>query len=128
VEHTGCITCHNGATVGGGMFQKLGLVKPYPVEDAGRFGVTGNEQDRQVFKVPSLRNVAETGPWFHDGSIRELDRAIRIMAEHQLGRTLDDGQVASIRTFLGSLTGRVDEAYAARPELPASGPRTPGPR
>jgi cytochrome c peroxidase len=124
---TGCITCHTGSTVGGQMYQKLGLVKPYETEDLGRFKVTGQETDRYVFKVPSLRNVARTGPYFHDGSIKTLDQAIRLMAEHQLGKTLDDARVASIRTFLESLTGDIDEAYVARPELPPSGPDTPGP-
>lgn len=115
---TGCITCHLGSTVGGRMFQKLGLVKPYPTEDAGRFEVTGRESDRGVFKVPSLRNVAKTGPWFHDGSVTELSEAIRIMAEHQLGKTLDDQQVADIAAFLDSLTGTLDPKLAAAPTLP----------
>ncbi len=123
----GCITCHVGPAVGGTLFQKLGLVEAYPTEDAGRFDVTGNEADRQVFKVPALRNVAKTGPYFHDGSISSLDEAIRIMARHQLGRTLSGEEVASIRAFLESLTGEVDAAYTARPELPASGPDTPAP-
>ena len=109
------------------MFQKLGLVKPYGTEDAGRFEVTGNEADRGVFKVPSLRNVAQTGPYFHDGSIETLDNAIRLMAEHQLGKTLTPDQVKSIRAFLGSLTGKIDPRYTAAPKLPESGPKTPKP-
>lgn len=125
---TGCITCHNGATVGGRMFQKLGLVEAYPTQDTGRERVTGNPADRYVFKVPSLRNVAKTGPWFHDGSIGSLDEAIRLMGRHQLGKQLGDGEVASIRAFLESLTGEVEQGYVAKPELPASGPTTPGPR
>jgi cytochrome c peroxidase len=115
---TGCITCHNGATVGGRMFQKLGLVEPYPTKDIGREKVTGNEADRYFFKVPMLRNVAKTGPWFHDGSIQNLDDAIRLMAKHQLGKQLGTGEIASIRAFLESLTGRVDAAFVAKPELP----------
>ena len=115
---TGCITCHVGPTVGGRMFQKLGLVKPYETEDQGRFEVTGNESDRGVFKVPSLRNVAKTGPWFHDGSITDLSDAIGIMAEHQLGKTLGDGQIADIEAFLGSLTGTLAPELAAAPTLP----------
>lgn len=125
--NTGCITCHMGPTVGGTLYRKLGQVKPYATQDPGRFKVTGKEEDRQVFKVPSLRNVAKTGPWFHDGSIRELDQAIRLMAEHQLGVSLDDARVRSIRTFLESLTGEIDAAYVAPPQLPASGPDTPAP-
>ena len=123
----GCITCHVGPTTGGTTFQKLGAVKPYPTEDTGRFKLTNNEADRFVFKVPSLRNVAETGPWFHDGSVTSLDDAIRKMGEHQLGRTLTPEEVASIRSFLESLTGTVDAAYVAKPELPESGPTTPAP-
>jgi len=123
----GCITCHIGPAVGGRTFQKLGLVKPYETADAGRFDVTGRESDRGVFKVPSLRNVARTGPWFHDGSISELSEAIRLMAEHQLGKSLEAGQIADIEAFLGTLTGTVPSALAAAPELPASGPETPAP-
>lgn len=124
---TGCTTCHRGAAVGGGMYMKLGLVKPYPVDDPGRFKVTGDEKDMHVFKVPSLRNVTETAPYFHNGSLTDLDQVIHIMAEYQLGKQLSDTDVASIHAFLGSLKGRIDESYIARPELPESGPDTPGP-
>ncbi len=123
----GCISCHVGPTVGGTLFQKLGLVKPYPTKDTGRFEVTGNEADRFVFKVPSLRNVARTAPYFHDGSIATLDDAIRTMGQYQLGRSFTDAETASIRAFLGSLTGDVDATYIARPTLPESGASTPGP-
>jgi cytochrome c peroxidase len=102
-------------------------VKPYDTEDPGRFAVTGDEADRFVFKVPSLRNVAMTGPYFHDGSIASLQQVIRLMAEHQLGIALSDEQVARIETFLGTLTGTVDPEYIATPELPESGPDTPAP-
>ena len=124
---TGCISCHNGPAVGGGSYQKLGAIKPYPTKDLGRFEVTGEKADRYVFKVPSLRNVDRTGPWLHDGSVESLDRMIRIMAEHQLGRSLSDDDVAAIALFLGSLTGEVDVAYTAAPKLPESGPDTPAP-
>lgn len=124
---TGCITCHAGPGVGGGMFRKLGLVKAYGTEDPGRFAVTGKETDRNVFKVPSLRNVAQTAPYFHDGSIESLDEAIRIMAEHQLGVELSADRTRLIKIFLGTLTGRIDPLYTARPELPESGPNTPAP-
>ncbi len=123
----GCASCHMGPAVGGSFFRKLGLVFPYETEDPGREKVTGEASDRHVFKVPSLRNVAETGPWFHDGSIESLDEAVRLMAYHQLGRKLDDQQVSGIVVFLESLTGEVDEAYVARPELPPSGANTPAP-
>jgi cytochrome c peroxidase len=123
----GCVTCHLGPAIGGIHYRKLGLVKPYGTDDVGRFQVTGNEADRQVFKVPSLRNVTQTAPYFHDGSIEKLEDAIRIMGEHQLGRTLSKQEIASIRTFLRSLTGSVDPRYIAKPKLPESGPETPGP-
>jgi len=124
---TGCTTCHQGVGVGGGMYQKLGLVRPYPTQDEGRAAVTHNEADKYFFKVPSLRNVAQTGPYFHDGHIATLDDAIRTMGLHQLGRALSVDDVRSIRTFLESLTGKVDTAYIAKPEMPASGPTTPKP-
>jgi len=101
---TGCIACHNGATLGGMMFQKLGLVKPYPTKDMGRFELTKNESDKMMFKVPSLRNVAKTGPYFHDGSVKTLDEAVSKMAEYQLGKQLTPEQVKEIVTFLNSLT------------------------
>jgi cytochrome c peroxidase len=103
---TGCIACHNGATLGGNSFQKLGLVKPYPTKDLGRFEVTKNEADKMVFKVPSLRNVAKTGPYFHDGSVKTLEEAVSIMAQHQLGKQLTPEQVKDIVTFLNSLTAK----------------------
>jgi len=123
----GCTTCHMGANLGGTLYQKLGLVEPYETEDTGRQQVTGNEADKYFFKVPSLRNVAETGPWLHDGSITDLGEMVRIMARHQLGRQLDDEQVRLLVAFLESLTGRIDEGYVAQPTLPASGADTPGP-
>ena len=98
-----------------------------PTDDPGRFAVTGEEADRHVFKVPSLRNVYKTGPYFHDGSIDSVEAAIRIMGEHQLGRTLSDEQVHSIAAFLKSLTGGINPVYIAKPVMPASGPDTPPP-
>ncbi|MCP4002821.1 MAG: c-type cytochrome [bacterium] len=124
---TGCPTCHMGAAFGGTLYQRLGAMKPYPTEDQGRFEVTGSEADRFVFKVPSLRNIAQTGPYFHDGSVGTLEQAVSIMAEYQLGKTLTPEQDASIRSFLESLTGEVDAAYIAMPVLPKSGPTTPAP-
>lgn len=103
---TGCVACHNGATLGGNSFQKLGLVKPYPTKDLGRFEVTKNEADKLMFKVPSLRNVAKTGPYFHDGSVKTLEQAVSIMAEHQLGKQLTPDQVTEIVTFLNALTAK----------------------
>ncbi len=123
----GCIACHQGAAIGGGLYQKLGVIKPYPTEDPGRVEITGNEADRQVFKVPSLRNITKTAPYLHDGSIQRLDEMIRIMAEYQLGIPVDDAQVSAIHAFLGSLTGTVDAELIAKPTLLPSGPDTPAP-
>ena len=123
---TGCAGCHNGPNLGGTMLQKFGVVKDYWLEtgsakpDAGRFAVTKKEEDRYVFRVPMLRNVAKTAPYFHDGSVAELDRAVRIMASVQLGRALDDAAVRELVAFLESLTGEVPANYAPpgrRPEL-----------
>jgi cytochrome c peroxidase len=86
------------------MYQKLGVVKPYATKDQGRFEQTKNESDKFVFKVPSLRNVAKTGPYFHDGSIKTLPEAVSLMAEYQLGKKLESQQVADIVTFLNALT------------------------
>jgi cytochrome c peroxidase len=115
---TGCTTCHNGPAVGGRMYQKLGLVNAYDTADTGRYKVTGEEADKYVFKVPSLRNIARTGPYFHDGSVATLPEAIRLMGWHQLGRKLSDAEIASIQTFLESLTGRIPTEYVAKPEMP----------
>jgi len=104
---TGCGACHNGVTVGGGMYQKLGLVMPYQTTDLGRFSITKNEADRFVFKVPSLRNSEKTAPYFHDGSVATLEEAVRLMGKHQLGRDLNQEDTASIVTFLRSLTGKL---------------------
>src|SRR5262249_59454618 len=107
---TGCTTCHNGVGVGGRMYQKLGLVRAYPTQDEGRAAVTHDPADRQFFKVPSLRNVAKTAPYFHDGSLATLDETIRTMAAIQLGRDLGDDQGRGIHAFLDSLTGTLDPA------------------
>lgn len=125
---TGCTTCHAGAYLGGQMFQKAGLVKPWPNQkDPGRFEVTKNEADRMLFKVPSLRNVAKTGPYFHDGSVTRLDEAVKMMASHQLGRELSDADARTIVAFLESLTGDIPPAWREAPKLPPSGPDTPKP-
>jgi len=121
----GCPTCHMTATVGGQMFQKLGLVNPYETKDLGRYEVTKKDTDKYFFKVPSLRNVDKTGPYFHDGSVKSLDEAIRLMAWHQLGKKLEPADVQSIATFLRALTGTPDASYIAKPELLPAGPDTP---
>jgi cytochrome c peroxidase len=126
--NTGCLTCHQGTYLGGQMYQKVGLVEPWPnQEDLGRYEVTGKEEDKMKFKVPSLRNILKTGPYFHDGSVEDLDKAILMMAKHQLGRQLGDSQVEQIKAFFSALTGEIPEDYIEKPELPESGPDTPEP-
>jgi cytochrome c peroxidase len=124
---TGCTTCHTGVTVGGSMYQKLGLAKPWdrPITDSGRKAITKQDVDNLMFKVPSLRNVAKTGPYFHDGSIATLDEAVTLMAKYQLGKELKADEVKSIVTFLGALTGELPKITP--PALPPSSPKTPKP-
>ncbi len=125
---TGCQWCHYGPYVGGAVYQKLGVVKPWPNQtDQGRYQVTKDEIEKMVFKVPSLRNIKETGPYFHDGSVSTLDKAIRNMAIHQRGVTLTNAQVKSIETWMGSLTGQLPMSYIKPPELPKSTSQTPQP-
>lgn len=125
---SGCQWCHSGPYVGGAVYQKLGVMKPWPDEtDQGRYQVTKDELDKMVFKVPSLRNIEKTGPYFHDGSVATLDQAIRNMAVHQRGVTLTDAQVKSIETWLDSLTGEPHQSYIKPPELPKSSAETPLP-
>jgi cytochrome c peroxidase len=114
----GCIACHQGVNVGGNMFQKLGVMRDYfatrrPLShaDMGRFNVTGKESDRHFFKVPSLRNIELTGPYFHDGSAKTLDDAVRIMINFQLGQTVDDGDVKLVVAFLKTLTGQTEAEH-----------------
>ena len=104
---TGCTTCHMGKTVGGQMYNKLGLIHPYETKDTGRFQVTKDKTDEYFFKVPSLLNVEKTGPYLHDGSISTLEETVRIMAWHQVDKKIDDEKVASIVAFLKSLTGEL---------------------
>jgi cytochrome c peroxidase len=125
----GCQTCHAGALLGGNMYQKIGLLKPYPdTSDPGRQKVTNSESDKMMFKVPSLRNVEKTAPFFHNGKVPKLEQAVAQMADYQLGRQLKDEEVAAIVTFLKTLTGTVPESYIQKPELPKSTAKTPKPQ
>ena len=110
----GCASCHQGTNVGGNMFQKFGVLGDYFSDrgniteaDLGRFNVTGVESDRYVFRVPSLRNVALTPPYFHDGSAQTLKEAIEIMVKYQLGRPIPAIDIKQIAEFLETLTGEV---------------------
>ncbi|MFW9267561.1 c-type cytochrome [Pseudomonas sp. D2-30] len=108
----GCIACHQGVNIGGNMFQKFGVMGDYIQDrgnptraDEGRFNVTGDEADRQVFKVPSLRNVAVTAPYFHGGSAQTLEQAVKVMFKYQLGREPQKNDTELIVEFLKTLTG-----------------------
>ena len=115
--NVGCMVCHTGVLLGGSMFERAGAVEPWPNQtDRGREQVTGLEGDRLMFKVPTLRNVEKTAPYFHDGSMPTLDGAVRTMGKHQLGLDLTDEETASIVTWLKSLTGAVPGELTA-PEL-----------
>jgi len=124
----GCQSCHAGAYLGGEVYQKLGAVKPYPdTSDAGRQAVTKEESGRLVFKVPLLRNIDRTGPYFHTGKVATLEEAVKEMAEYQLGKQPPDDEIASIVTFVKTLTGEIPAEYIEPPELPKSTAKTPKP-
>jgi cytochrome c peroxidase len=107
-----CTACHRGAYLGGDMFQPAGVVEPWPAQnDSGRYAVTQQRGDRFVFKVPSLRNIERTAPYFHDGQVATLDEAVRWMARHQVGRELRDAEVTAIVQWLGALTGTIPQDY-----------------
>jgi cytochrome c peroxidase len=122
----GCITCHNGIGVGGGSYQKFGVVKPYPdTKTLGRYNVTQKESDKYFFKVPLLRNIALTAPYFHDASTWDLSEAVNIMAEYQLGAKLLEDETQNIVAFLKTLTG--EQPSITYPILPPSTNDTPKP-
>ena len=130
----GCITCHTGALPGGNMYQKFGLFGNYWEYtssnriDSGRYVETKNEADVFMFKVPSLRNITLTYPYFHDGAVWSLDTAVWIMGKVQLGKDLSPDQIQDITAFLGSLSGEIPEAAMRLPALPPSSDQTPLPR
>lgn len=122
----GCMGCHTGPQVGGTMFQKAGAVRPWPNQkDEGRAAITKSPADRLVFKVPTLKNVVNTAPYFHDGSAPTLAVAIAMMGRHQLGVELSEDEVNAIAAWMGSMTGRLDPAYTAQPAMPRSGAGIP---
>ena len=125
---SGCLACHTGALLGGHMYQKVGTAKPWPNQkDQGRAQVTKQDADKMMFKVPSLRNVGQTAPYFHDGSAKTLEEAILMMGRHQLGRELPKEDVELIAAWLHSLTGSLPKEYIKEPALPPSTPATPKP-
>jgi cytochrome c peroxidase len=117
--NVGCMVCHTGEFLGGTSYQRVGAVEAWPNQnDPGRFKVTNNAADRMMFKVPTLRNIAKTAPYFHDGSAKTLPEAVRMMGKHQLGLELSDAEVSSIVAWLGALTGELPKEYIATPKLP----------
>lgn len=126
-KNTGCVACHNGEAVGGNSMQKMGLVEPYVTKNPaeGIAGLTGKDADRMRFKVPTLRNVELTYPYFHDGAYWKLEDAVDVMARLQLGRKLNHEEVGQIVAFLKTLTG--DQPDFKLPILPPSSTDTPHP-
>ena len=126
-KSTGCVSCHNGPAVGGNMYQKFGIVKAYNKNDKnlGRYAVTKKESDKFVYKVPTLRNIEFTYPYFHDGSVWNLGEAVKIMADVQLGKKLKNSEVDAIVAFLKTLSG--DRPQITLPLLPPNSAETPNP-
>ncbi|MCQ4309752.1 cytochrome-c peroxidase [Pseudomonas stutzeri] len=126
----GCIACHNGVNVGGQSYFPFGVIKKpgaeiLPEDDKGRFAVTNTAADEYVFRAAPLRNIALTPPYFHSGEVWDLEQAVAIMGDSQLGRQLKDDEVKAITAFLHSLTGELPQV--AYPLLPASTATTPKP-
>lgn len=119
----GCIQCHSGVTLGGSSFQKFGVYGDYrthtgtPCEDEGRKKETKQEADKDFFKVPGLRNIEKTAPYFHNGCVADLPQTVKIMAKAQLNQDLSDAQVTGIVTFLKALTADVPEDAKKIPEV-----------
>ncbi|WP_292414252.1 MULTISPECIES: cytochrome-c peroxidase [unclassified Methylophaga] len=126
-KQIGCVACHNGEAVGGSSFQRMGIMEPYQTENPaeGRIAVTGKDADRFSFKVPTLRNVELTYPYFHDGAYWKLEDAVDVMARLQLGQELKEQDIKNITAFLKTLTG--DQPQFAIPQLPPSTANTPVP-
>ncbi len=127
-KKSGCVSCHYGTSVGGGTFHKMGMVAEYNTKNPseGRKGVTGKEEDRRMFKVPNLRNIELTYPYFHDGGAATLSQAVETMGRIQLGKKFTDEENAKIVAFLKSLTG--EQPSFTLPMLPPSSDKTPPPK
>ena len=116
----GCVSCHQGINVGGNMYQKFGAMRDMApgasmALDPGRYEVTGREADRHMFRVPGLRNVALTAPYFHNGSVATLDEAVDAMFKYQLGRSAPAGDKELILRFLHTLSGEQIPPPGAKP-------------
>ena len=103
----GCILCHHGINIGGNLYNRFGIYTESNSSRLGRYEVTKNIEDKFVFKVPSLRNVALTSPYMHDGRAKTLKEAVEIMTEYQLGRYMKDGEIDDIVEFLKTLNGQI---------------------
>lgn len=128
MKSTGCFTCHSGSNFAGprlptgtGFYMKFPTFsgsefeKKYDLlKDEGRFAVTKNESDKHFYRVPTLRNISETAPYFHNGSVATLDEAVRVMAKTQLNKELKDEEVKAVAAFLGTLTGEKPQIQAPR--------------
>lgn len=127
-KSSGCVACHNGTAAGGTTFQKMGVVEPYKTDNPaeGRSAVTGKDADRFNFKVPTLRNVELTYPYFHDGAAWSLEDAVNTMGRIQLGKKFAPDENAQIVAFLKTLTG--DQPSFGLPILPPSTANTPQPK
>ncbi len=112
----GCITCHNGVNLGGNSYQKFGLIKELKRDKntADLYSITKKEEDKNVFKVPTLRNIALTAPYFHNGSVKSLKEAINMMAEYNLGFELKKDEIEALEAFLKTLTGEKPEILKER--------------
>jgi len=121
---TGCNTCHNGPLLGGNQFHRFGVYKPYweatksEKIDKGVADLTNEELDEYMFKVPSLRNITEKYPYFHDGSVKDLKEAVKIMADIQLDYKMNGEEVKNVMVFMRSLKGEVPEKYKQNPLTP----------
>ncbi|GIV43347.1 MAG: cytochrome-c peroxidase [Bacteroidia bacterium] len=119
----GCTQCHTGALLGGNQFQKFGVYANYWEHtgskkiDEGKYVVTKDTNDKYIFKVPSLRNIEKTGPYFHDGSVASLDSAVKIMGRVQLGKEIDEEDTQNIVAFLKSLTSDIPKEYKQTPSF-----------
>jgi len=128
----GCTACHQGRNVGGNLFMKIGLFGDYLADrgsqtkaDLGRYNVTGDEADRYVFRVPGLRLVTLTAPYFHDGSVKTLKEAVRVMAKYQLGREIPDEDIDYIVAFLKTLPGKYKGQPLTKKQQPPKADETP---
>jgi len=127
-KSSGCVACHNGEAIGGNSFHKMGVFEPYKTKNPaeGRSAVTGNDAERFNFKVPTLRNVELTYPYFHDGAANTLTEAVDVMGRLQLGKKFTAKENAQIVAFLKTLTG--ERPNITLPQLPPSADKTPRPK